>query len=179
MKNFKNLLIVLLLACFVACTVSSVSAASKVVEKNSDMSYIIVEEDVPLSIPTDLIEGKLEKDNEKDGNIAKATYDTHPWEEGERLPPVPDILIHAPKGVLLVAIKGEEAVKCVVKSADPIDIDDYRDLADEMVPLSVPTDLMEGKLEKDSGKDGNTAKATYDTHPWEEGERLPPMPDWL
>ena len=37
-KNFKNLAIVLLLVCVVACAVSGVSAATKVVEKSNDVA---------------------------------------------------------------------------------------------------------------------------------------------
>ena len=108
MKNFKNLLIVLLLICVVACTVSSVSATTKVVEKNSDISFEILDEDTPLSVPTDLIEGKLEKYSGKDGNTVSALH----------------------KGFYIAQVNGK-AYKVVLNSDNEEDA--YTDIDDEWI----------------------------------------------
>ena len=76
-KNFKNLAIVLLLVCVVACALSGVSAATKVVEKNNDMSIDLIDETVPLSVPV-IVKGELEKINDPNDISTRKAIDRVP-----------------------------------------------------------------------------------------------------
>ena len=167
-KNFKNLLITLLLVCVVACALSGVSATTKVAEKNNAISFDLDEDVVPLSVPDD-VKSELENDN---GNSVRSRPPLPPGPI--RVPnPIPDPFppkiksIEDPYGLIdtfevELPNQGGPVVKCCA-IAIPLGINAQIETPKLPSVVSTLADQSEGKLEEiNNPNDISTRKTIVD-----------------